>query len=184
MACNVRRFTPNDVTELLQHQWIAVVGDSVGRNIFAAFMRLVADEGIQMAAGILAKRLLREMSIGFCKQVVINVIIFILPSQQYTFHELTINIIPNRSRVYGVMQSTTYQPVVPRHQIKQSLRGYLLLSDKRLVEPYRISDWYTVVQRSGFGLWFLKRTIVLFEDSNTQIPNRVFSLRIPGLNIE
>jgi len=45
LACNVRRVTSKDLTELLQDQWFAVVGDSVGRNLFAAFLRLVADEG-------------------------------------------------------------------------------------------------------------------------------------------
>ena len=43
-ACNVRRATSEDVKGLLGDRWFAVVGDSVGRNLFAAFVRLLADE--------------------------------------------------------------------------------------------------------------------------------------------
>lgn len=46
LACNVRRATSADVKGLLQDQWFAVVGDSVGRNLFAAFVRLLANEGV------------------------------------------------------------------------------------------------------------------------------------------
>ena len=45
VACNVRRATSEDVKGLLGDRWFAVVGDSVGRNLFAAFVRLLADEG-------------------------------------------------------------------------------------------------------------------------------------------
>jgi len=45
LACNVRRVKLADVKGLLRNQWFAVVGDSIGRNLFAAFVRLVADEG-------------------------------------------------------------------------------------------------------------------------------------------
>ncbi len=43
--CGVKRRTPPELSSLLKDQWIAVVGDSVGRMLFAAILRLLGGSG-------------------------------------------------------------------------------------------------------------------------------------------
>lgn len=42
--CGAARLAASDLRQLLAHSWVAVVGDSIGRNFFAALLRLAADD--------------------------------------------------------------------------------------------------------------------------------------------